>query len=243
MTPGARWVGLVALPLAMACAPSTYLVRAPPTGGFDAIVIPGCPSADDGSPSRCQLGRAGQAALLWRDGWTRGFIVSGSDVHTPYVEAEAIAQAMTLLGVPATRIWLERDALHTDENVYYSVLLARQAGFDRLAVVSYGPAASWMCRVMVQWGHTCAAISMDTEAIEQLLSPLEATLHALRARRVQPWEGLATREERIARVNGHGRPPSAWLYPLYPWIGASHRPIAPEHPALLTWAERLQQLP
>src|SRR6202042_2960663 len=113
---------------------------------------------EDGSPSRCQVGRAGQAALLWREHWARHFIVSGSDVHTPYVEAEAIAQAMTVLGVPPERIVLERDALHSDENVYYAILVAKKRGFDRLAVASNGPIANGLCAIMVQWGHACSAI-------------------------------------------------------------------------------------
>ena len=62
---------------------SKYIVNHLPAVPFDAVVVPGCPSQDDGSPSYCQLGRAGHAALLWKGGWTRNFIVSGSDVHTP----------------------------------------------------------------------------------------------------------------------------------------------------------------
>jgi hypothetical protein len=221
---------------------SKYLVSKPPADPFDAVVVPGCPSEDDGSPSRCQMGRAGHAALLWRDGWTRNFIVSGSDVHTPYVEAEAIAQAMTLLGVPPERIVLERDALHSDENVYYSILLAKKRGFARIAIASNGAIASLLCKMMVQWGYPCAAIGMDTDALEHFLPPREASLRALRAPRVVNWEHLSDREARIAKVNGYGRPPSYLLYPFYGWLGPSHRPIAPAHPDSITWAERLEEL-
>jgi hypothetical protein len=237
-----RLASLAALLSLAACVPSRFLVDKPPQNPFDAVIVPGCPSEDDGAPSRCQLGRAGQAALLWRDGWAKNFIVSGSDVHTPYVEAEAIAQAMTVLGVPPARIVLERDALHSDENVYYSVLLARRCGFERLAIAAYAPNAGWLCRVMERWGHACSAIPMDEEALERFLPPYDAKLHALRARRVVPWEPLDQREARIARANEHGRPPSFVLYPLYPFLGASHRPIAPEHPDPITWEERLRQL-
>ncbi len=221
---------------------SEYLVRKPPAEPFDAVVVPGCPSEEDGSPSRCQMGRAGHAALLWRDGWAKYFIVSGSDVHSPYVEAEAIAQAMTLLGVPPERIVLERDALHTDENVYYSILLAKKRGFARIAIASNAAIAGLMCKMMVQWDYPCAAIGMDTDALERFLPPKEASLRALHARRVVPWERLSEREARIAKVNGYDRPPSFLLYPFYGWIGHSHRPIAPEHPDSITWAERLEEL-
>ncbi len=221
---------------------SKYLVTRPPADPFDAVLIPGCPSEDDGSLSRCQLGRAGHAALLWGEGWTRYFIVSGSDVHTPYVEAEAIAQVMTVLGIPPQRIVLERDALHSDENVYYAVLLAKKLAYARIAVASSGSVAGLLCKMMAKWDYPCAAIAMDTDALERFLPPYEARLRALRAARVADWESLGDREARIAKTNGYGRPPSFLLYPFYGWLAHSHRPIAPAHPEAITWAERLEQL-
>ena len=226
---------------ATGCA-SKYVVDRPPADPFDAVVVPGCPSEDDGSPSRCQMGRAGQAAILWRDGWTRNFIVSGSDVHTPYVEAESIAQAMALLGVPPEHILLERDALHSDENIYYSVLVARKRGFSRIAVASSGAFAGLLCKMMEKWHSPCAAIRMDSDALERFLPPHEASLRALRTPRTPNWEGLAERESRIAKINGYSRPPSFIFYPLYGWLAPSHRPIAPAHPDPVTWAERLEGL-
>jgi len=232
----------VSVALSPGCVTSRYRVEQRPDTPFDAVIVPGCPSEEDGSPSRCQLGRAGHAALLWRDGWTRSFIVSGSDVHTPYVEAEAIARAMTVLGVPPARILLERDALHSDENIYYSLRIARANGLERLAVASNGPIASSLCAMMVLWGHACSALAMDVPALERFLPPYDASLHALRARRTPNWEPLPAREERIAKVNGHGRPPSWVLYPFYDWLGPKHPPIAPAHPDAVTWEARLVEL-
>ncbi len=237
-----RLLVIVAACFVGACGPSKYLVTRPPPEPFDAVVLPGCPSEENGSPSRCQMGRAGHGALLWREGWTKNFIVSGSDVHTPYVEAEAIAQAMTVLGVPPERILLERDALHSDENVYYPVLLAKRLGLNRLAVATNGPVAGWMCSFMEKFGHDCFFIKMDTDALEKFLPAYEPTLRALRARKTENWEPLSDRESRIAEINGYGRPPSWFLYPFYGWIGASHKPIAPAHPEAQTWSERLQEL-
>jgi hypothetical protein len=231
---------VVAAWLLAGCA-SRYQVTRAPTVPFDAVIVPGCPSEEDGALSYCQIGRAGQAALLWRDAWTRNFIVSGSDVHTPYVEAEAIAQAMTALGVPPDRIVLERDALHSDENVYYSRILAKQLGFERLAVASNGFIASWMCGLLVDDGHSCAAIPMDLGLLQAYLPPYDTTLRALRAHRVDPWEPLDAREARIARANGHSRPPSFFFYPLHGWLGRSHTPIAPAHTTPITWEERLHE--
>jgi hypothetical protein len=239
-----RWIAIFAASVATmcgGCGGSQYNVARPPPQPFDAIVVPGCPCEDDGRLSHCQMGQAGNAARLWQEGWTRNFIVSGSDVHTPYVEAEAIAQAMTTLGVPPAHILIERDALHSDENIYYSLLLAKRAGFARLAVTSFGSVAGSLCRFMVKFGHECAAIQVDIGALDTFLKPREPALRALRATRVQNWEPLGEREERIAKVNGHGRPPSFVLYPLYGWLGDGHKPIAPEHPEIVTWDAKLAE--
>lgn len=224
----------------VACGPSKYLVTGRPATPFDAVIVPGCPSEADGSPSFCQLGRAGQAALLWRRGWTTHFIVSGSAVHSPYVEAEAIAQAMTVLGVPPERIVLERDALHSDENVYYSMRIAEQLGLDKLAIASNEPMGSWMCGLMTSWGHACSSIDMDVPALRAFMPPFESRLHALRAPRVVNWEPLDEREARIAKITGHRRPPSYLYYPLYRWLG--RKPVAPEHDHSITWGERAAEL-
>jgi hypothetical protein len=223
-----------------ACAPSKYLITQRPAAPFDAVIVPGCPSEADGSPSFCQLGRAGEAALLWRHGWATHFIVSGSAVHSPYVEAEAIAQAMTVLGVPPERIVLERDALHTDENVYYSLRVAGELGFDTLAIASNEPFGSWMCGLMTTWGHACSSIDMDVPALRKFMPPFDARLHALRAPRVENWEPLDRREARIAKITGHARPPSFVFYPLYGVLGRT--PVAPEHAHAITWAERKAEL-
>lgn len=229
----------VALP---GCVTTRYRVEQRPDPPFDAVVVPGCPSDDDGSPTFCQLGRAGQAALLWRDGWTRSFIVSGSDVHTPYVEAEAIAEQMTVLGVPAGQILLEPDALHSDENIYYSLIIARAKGLERLAVASNGPIASMLCEMMVQWGHPCSALALDIGALRKFMPAHDAELRVLRAARTKSWEPLAEREARIAKVNGYTRPVSWFLYAFYGSLGPKHRPIAPAHTTVKTWEERRAEL-
>jgi hypothetical protein len=224
----------------LACGPSRYLVTQRPATPFDAIIVPGCPSEADGSPSFCQLGRAGEAAILWRRGWATRFIVSGSAVHSPYVEAEAIAQQMTVLGVPPDRIVLERDALHSDENVYYSMLVADHIDASSLAIASNEPIGSWMCALMTKWGHACSSIDMDIPAMRKFMPQYESRLHALRAPRVPDWEPLERREQRIAKSTGHARPPSFVYYPFYAWLG--HQPIAPQHTRPITWEERAAEL-
>jgi hypothetical protein len=217
--------------------------REAPTVPFDAVIVPGCPSHDDGRPSRCQVGRALWAAILWERGWATRFITSGSDVHSPYVEAEAIAQVMTTLGVPADRIWLERDALHTDENMYYSLAIAQMLGARHIAVASTRGHALWGCRMLNDWGRRCRALSLDRAAVRdrRRRAPLGA-LEALRAPASSAWTPLTARERALAQLTGRRRPPSWILYPtlaLMRLSGEAWVPAMPRPPRLVTWAERL----
>jgi hypothetical protein len=229
-------VVLASCALLAGCDPTVYLIREPPKQAYDTVIVLGCPSEADGSPSRCTLGRAGQAALLWKHGFTKSFIVSGSAVHTPYVEAEAIAQAMETLDVPADKIWLEEDALHTDENVFYGMKLADDLGLTRVAIASHGAHAAWACSLMVRWGRPCGAFAMDEDELGSFLPPRETALRALRARRVDGWVPLGEREARIAAATGFSRPPSYLLYPML-GMGLAYTPRPVPRRTPIAWAD------
>jgi hypothetical protein len=210
-----------------------------PTAGtaLDAVIVPGCPSQDDGSLSPCQMSRAVWAAILWRRGVTPSFIASGAAVHTPYVEAQALAQAMAALGIPPERIWIEPNALHTDENMYYSLQIARALGLRRLGVASQKGHAAWGCQMLVDWGQSCAAISVDMTAV--LAEHGRALLAQLRAPVEPHWQPLGARERALAERSGRRRPPSFLLYPYIGYLrlnGERWIPYAPAQPPLTTWA-------
>jgi uncharacterized SAM-binding protein YcdF (DUF218 family) len=216
-----------------------YEVR--PTDGarFDAVIIPGCPSEDDGSLSLCQMSRAVWAALLWQHGHAGAFIASGAAVHSRYVEAEALAAGMAALGVPADRIWLEPKALHTDENMYYSLQIARALGFHRLAVASQKGHAAWSCRMLEDWGQSCGAFSVNYDAVRA--ANARERLRTVRTTAERNWVPLGLRERAIAAQTGHHRPPSFLLYPYLGWLrlnGERWRPYDPGPPSLVTWADR-----
>ena len=228
--------------LAAGCA-AHYEVRPTPTTRFDAVIIPGCPSEEDGSLSACQMSRAAWAAILWQRGVAGAFITSGAAVHSRYVEADAIAAGMVALGVPADRIWLEPNALHTDENMYFSLRIARALGFHRVAVASQKGHAAWSCRMLEDWGLTsCGAFSVDMDAV--LASHPLQRLHGVHTDPMRDWQPLVERERAIARASGRHRPPSYFLYPMLGWLrinGERWIPYAPPGPpTVTTWAEHLR---
>jgi hypothetical protein len=204
-----RWL-VVAIVLAGGCGAARLEMHGPPARPFDVVIVPGCPSEEDGSLSRCQMARAVWAARLWEAGWATHFITSGSAVHSPYVEADALAAALTELGVPADRIYLERNALHTDENMVYSMAIARRLGFRSLAVASNSAALD--CLMLRDWGQECRAYEMDIPWVIRRHAALGNPLERVRTHKVTTFVPLAEREREIARRTGRHRSPSFVLY-------------------------------
>ena len=66
----------------------------------------------------------------------KNIIVSGSAVHTPYVESKVYALYLIELGINPDHIIIEDRAEHSLENVFYSMEIAKAHGFERVAVVS-----------------------------------------------------------------------------------------------------------
>jgi hypothetical protein len=237
----ARIVCLLAVFAICGCGTSSFEMRGAPERPFDAVIIPGCPSEDDGSLSRCQMSRALWAARLWDLGWARHFITSGNAVYTPYVEAEALAAALAALGVPADRIFLETNALHTDENMYYSLQIARAQRFRTVAVA--GDAAPWDCRMLTDWGQSCRAFSTDLDWVRKRHQQVLGVLERVRTQQRKDFVSRLQRESEIAHRTGRHRPPS---YLLYLQLGIMRingerwlPPGAPQQAPNVTWAERL----
>jgi hypothetical protein len=218
-----------------------YEVASLPPASFDAVIVPGCPSEDDGSLSPCQMSRAAWAAILWQRGVATHFITSGAAVHTRYVEAEAIAAGMTALGVPADRILIEPNALHTDENMYFSLRIARARGFHTLAVASQKGHAAWGCHMLIDWGQSCGALSVDLDAVKAS-DPL-ARLRPVRVPADPAYVPLDERERTRAQLAGRRRPPSFLLYPYIGYLrlnGERWIPYSPPVSVIATWADKLR---
>lgn len=233
--------------LHLGCASRRLEVRGAPPQPFDALIVPGCPSAQDGSLTPCQARRAVWAAILWERGYAHNFITSGSAVHSPFVEAEAIAAAMAALGVPPDRIYLEPEALHTEENVYNGLRLAQRKGWQQLGVASERGQSLGACQMLEDWHRQCGSFTMDPALVDARLQASQAELSRIRAPKAAAFIPLAQRERDRARAAGRSsRPPSFILYPLMffrrklgqkPWI-----PFAPAEPVVMTWATRIERL-
>lgn len=101
---------------------------------YDAIIVPGVPF--DTAWSRTMKGRVLWSYHLYQLGITKNIIYSGSAVYTPYVESRIMAEYAKELGIPETHIFIEENAEHSTENLSYSVAIAKEKGFEKIALAT-----------------------------------------------------------------------------------------------------------
>ncbi|MEZ4240641.1 MAG: ElyC/SanA/YdcF family protein [Myxococcota bacterium] len=138
--------------------------------GVDVAILPGCPTDPDGHLSTCQWRRVVWGAHLYRTGVVRSFVTSGGAAHTPFVEAEALAAGLEALGVPASAVHLETQALHTDQNVGYSLSIVRALDLGTVGVASEGGHAEGMCSMAARWGTACTPLPLDEAVVSAAMA-------------------------------------------------------------------------
>lgn len=193
-------------------------------------LVPGCPSNPDGTLSICQWRRVLWAHHLYASGVVTRLVTSGNAVQTPHVEAEAMAAGLVALGVPAAAILQERRALHTDENVAYTLAMVVEApwrsGGTPLMIATDRGQASGACAMVDHWRRAfpgiegCISAPIDERWV---WARLRQGLPEVRVEPVAGWVPLAEREAAIADETGRRRPPSFWVYTRGAILGAFGR--------------------
>ncbi|MCD6017755.1 MAG: hypothetical protein K0S53_876 [Bacteroidetes bacterium] len=110
---------------------------------YDAVIVPGYPH-DSGKVNIVLEHRIKWAYYLYRNGYVKNIIFSGSAVYTPYIESEVMRLFALQLGVKNENIFIETNAEHTTENLYYSYLKAKDLGFKSIAFASESAQTSFM---------------------------------------------------------------------------------------------------
>ena len=138
---GVKWTSLGGLTALLGLATIWALWRGVPRGNtgqqrFDIILVLGYPASADGTPSPEQRERVLAGVRAWRRGVAPRLVMSGAAAHNQWVEAHTMALLAEQRGVPAADVLEESHALNTIQNVYYTVALMRQHGWDSAEVVS-----------------------------------------------------------------------------------------------------------
>lgn len=226
-----RLWGWLALGWAVACGkrpPAIPEVGAP----LDVVLVPGCPSRDDGALSGCQWQRVLWAHRLWEAGVTRAFLTSGNAVYNRYVEAEAIEAGLVALGVPAEAVHRETQALHTDENASFALDIFEERGWTRYGVASHGGHARGVNAFWKGWGAEPGVVfPMDMDWMQTQMGQPKPDV------RTEPvpadeWLPLKERERELNRRAGKRgrRPHSIWVYTWTSVKGTFGTPRRPTPP-------------
>jgi uncharacterized SAM-binding protein YcdF (DUF218 family) len=89
-----------------------------------------------GVPSPALERRALCAAVLWRDGTVRAVVLSGGVRAHPPSEAEVMARVCQSAGVPEPALFLEKEAMTTEENVLRARPLLTAMGAHQVVIVT-----------------------------------------------------------------------------------------------------------
>jgi DUF218 domain len=115
--------------------PAEHLAKADGMKPFDAIIVPGVPFKN-GNWDSVMKARVLWSYVLYKGGYTKNIIYSGSSVYSPYYESVIMGLYAEQLGIPRAHIFFEKQARHSTENVYYSYLLAQKHGFKSIALAT-----------------------------------------------------------------------------------------------------------
>jgi uncharacterized SAM-binding protein YcdF (DUF218 family) len=134
---------------------------------FDAILVLGTPADSEGNPTPGQLARVTEAVREYERGIAPRLIVTGGSTRRGYVEARVMARSAEAMGVPASSIFEEPQALNTIQNACYSVRMMNSHGWRSAEVVSTAthlPRAGLIfSATAIEW-RTHAAPSLEPES-------------------------------------------------------------------------------
>jgi uncharacterized SAM-binding protein YcdF (DUF218 family) len=102
---------------------------------YDVIIVPGVPYEKTSTGSVMTL-RLFWAKHLYDSGFTENIIFSGSSVYTHFVEGIAMKIMADSLGIPSDHTFFETKAEHSTENVYFSWKMAKEKGFEKIALAT-----------------------------------------------------------------------------------------------------------
>lgn len=131
---------------------------------FDVIVVPGVPFEREEISSIMKM-RILWAKHLYDSGYTKNIIFSGSAVYTPFIEGIAMKVIADSLGIPSEHLFAEIKAEHSTENVYYSWKIAKELGFEKIALASDPLQASLLKRFTKKYCPGMKIIALIPEAI------------------------------------------------------------------------------
>jgi uncharacterized SAM-binding protein YcdF (DUF218 family) len=163
---------------------------------FDAIIVLGTSSDNDGNPTSWQLMRVAEAVREYERGVAPRLILTGGATNKGFVEAETMARTARSMGVPASAIVVEAQAMDTIQNARFSVRILQQHGWSSAEIVSgethLQRAALLFSRLPLEW-RVHAAPPLQPESLshriwQEFLETLKTVRYFLWTRWCEPWQ-------------------------------------------------------
>ena len=102
----------------------------------DTLIVLGCPTNPDGSPTPEQRERVMESVREFRKGVSDHIIMTGAAAHNKFMEAHAMASLAEANGVPESAVVEEGQAHDTIQNIYYSDKIMEKNGWHTTEVIS-----------------------------------------------------------------------------------------------------------
>jgi uncharacterized SAM-binding protein YcdF (DUF218 family) len=102
----------------------------------DTLIVLGCPTRRDGSPTPEQRERVLEGVREFNRGSSNHIIMTGGAAHNRFVEAHAMAVLAEANGVPPSAVIEEEQALDTIQNIYYSEKIMEANRWHTVEVIS-----------------------------------------------------------------------------------------------------------
>jgi uncharacterized SAM-binding protein YcdF (DUF218 family) len=166
---------------------------------YDVIIVPGVPYQEP-SMKIILKARILWAKYLYENKIAENIIFSGSSVYTPYIEAKVMKIYADSLGIPADHIFCETEAEHSTENVYYSVMMAREQGFKNIALATDQYQAVILNRFIKKNCPEVKILPIEYDKIDLIMAPWPAIDGDCAY--VDDFVSLTQREDRKERFRG-----------------------------------------
>ncbi len=166
---------------------------------YDVIIVPGYPHKP-GNVDPLVKCRVYWATYLYKQGIARNIIFSGSAVYTPYVESVAMAMYAQGLGIPEENIFVETQAEHSTENLYFSCKLAEEKGFKSIALATDPAQSSFLKSMQSKFGINIDYLPVVSDTLDTMFM-IDPVIDDGKAR-AENFVSLPDREGLYKRLKG-----------------------------------------
>ncbi len=128
---------------------------------FDVIIVLGNPATNDCKPSSIMKDRVDKGIELFKLGFAKKILFTGSSVQNKCTEADVMATYAITKGIPELSVIKEQRAQNTYQNAYYSAAQMKHLNFTTAAIVTSVPHIKRSCAVFSKFNikHTMFAAS------------------------------------------------------------------------------------